>query len=45
LIKILKDYRGKYTEFEKATKKTKEYYKNFEKEIRALEAKKKDLQG
>lgn len=34
LEKILKDYKGKYTEFEKATKKSKEYYKNFEKEIR-----------
>lgn len=44
-MKILKDYKGKYQEFEKATKKTKDYYKNFEKEIRMLEAKKKELQS
>jgi hypothetical protein len=40
----LKDYKGKYTEFEKATKKTKDYYKNFEKEIRVLDARKKELE-
>jgi putative protein kinase ArgK-like GTPase of G3E family len=34
LAKILKDYKGKYAEFEKATKKSKEYYKNFEKEVK-----------
>lgn len=44
LLKILKDYKQKYTEFEKATKKTKDYYKNFEKEIRQLDVKRKDLQ-
>jgi peptidoglycan hydrolase CwlO-like protein len=43
LKKILKDYKEKYNEFEKATKKTKDYYKNFEKEIRMLDGKKKDL--
>lgn len=34
LEKILKDYKGKYAEFEKATKKSREYYRNFEKELR-----------
>lgn len=43
LLKILKEYRTKYAEFEKATKKTKDYYKNFEKEIRTLDQRKKDL--
>lgn len=44
LLKILKDYRQKFNEFEKANKKTKDYYKNFEKEIKALNIKKKDLE-
>ena len=44
LLKILKDYRQKFTEFDKANRKTREYYKNFEKEIRALDQKKKDLE-
>ena len=44
LLKILKDYRQKFTEFDKANKKTKDYYKNFEKEIRALDTKRKDLE-
>ena len=44
LLKILKDYRQKFTEFDKANKKTKDYYKNFEKEIRALDSKRKDLE-
>jgi hypothetical protein len=43
-LKILKDYRQKFNEFEKANKKTKDYYKNFEKEIKALSMKKKDLE-
>lgn len=43
MLKILKDYKAKYIEFEKATKKTKDYYKNFEKEIRILDTKAKDL--
>jgi septal ring factor EnvC (AmiA/AmiB activator) len=43
LAKILKEYRVKYAEFEKATKKTKDYYKNFEREIRTLDQRKKDL--
>ena len=44
MLKILKDYRQKFTEFDKANKKTKDYYKNFEKEIRALDSKRKDLE-
>ena len=40
----MKDYRQKFTEFDKANKKTKDYYKNFEKEIRALDTKRKDLE-
>lgn len=40
LFKILRDYRVKYAEFEKATKKTREYYKTFERELRQLEAQK-----
>jgi hypothetical protein len=43
LKKILKDYKEKYVEFEKATKKSKDYYKNFEKEIRILDGRRKDL--
>ena len=39
----MKDYKAKYGEFEKATKKSKEYYRNFEKELRGQEAKKKEL--
>lgn len=44
LLKILKDYRQKFQEFDKANKKTRDYYKNFEKEIRQLDAKKKELE-
>ena len=44
LNKILKDYKSKYGEFEKATKKTRDYYKTFEKELKQLEAQKKSLQ-
>lgn len=43
-MKILKDYRQKFTEFDKANKKTKDYYKNFEKEIKALDVKRKELE-
>jgi len=44
LLKILKDYRQKFQEFDKANKKTRDYYKNFEKEIRQLDAKRKELE-
>lgn len=37
MAKILSDYKKKYQEFEKASKKTKDYHKQFEKEIRTLE--------
>jgi len=44
LLKILIDYRQKFQEFDKANKKTRDYYKNFEKEIRQLDAKRKELE-
>lgn len=44
LLKVLKDYKGRYTEFEKATKKSKINFKQFEKEARMLETKRKELE-
>ena len=36
MIKVLKEYKGKYQEFEKATKTSKQNYKQFEKELKLL---------
>lgn len=36
MVKVLKEYKAKYQEFEKATKTSKSNYKQFEKEIKLL---------
>ena len=43
MVKVLKEYKSKYQEFEKATKTSKSNYKQFEKEIKLLTKRREQL--
>ena len=43
MVKVLKEYKSKYQEFEKATKTSKANYKQFEKEIKLLSKRREQL--
>jgi uncharacterized coiled-coil DUF342 family protein len=45
LIKVLNDYKGKYTEFDKAMKKSRETFKNYDKEIKNMDKKVNQLES
>jgi hypothetical protein len=44
LLKILADYKAKYTEFDKSMKMSRDTFKNYDKELKKMDIRIKDLE-